>query len=147
MKTLTHIAYFLTLFLLTGCKSAAEKAIDGLWSIDTIIKDGQEYMGCFGSNVWAFESDGSCVLPTDLRCSELNLRASDKQGIWKFDSKDRALRIYSANKFFNRSYRVDFVDDTIKRMLVMRLTSDNVSITCRKGLYFYDKAEVIELVN
>ena len=38
------------------------------------------------------------------------------------------------------------MDDVDRKMLVMKLDSDSISITCRKALYFYDKEEVSELV-
>jgi hypothetical protein len=130
-----------------GCKSTSEEAIEGIWGIDTILKDGQEFKGCFGNNIWEFDSNGSCVFPTTMYCSELNLKADAAEGTWKFDSGSRVLVINSANKFFGRSYRVDFVDDMKRKMLVMKLTSDSSSITCRKALYVYNKKEVSELVN
>ena len=80
MRTAT--ACFLAFFSLAGCKSAPEKAIKGFWTIDTIVKDKQEYVGCFGVNAWWFESNQSCNLPTTLSCSELNLKAEDERGTW-----------------------------------------------------------------
>jgi hypothetical protein len=147
MKLLKYFLFLLPPLALTSCAPASQEAIAGAWSVDTISTRGESVTSCFLSNVLDFKSDGSCALLKTLPEDCPLLKAKTEYGNWNFDEHTTQLIINSPNAFFNKKYRVHFVDDTLRRMLVMRLTTPEDTIICRKGLYEYDKQTVQSLVN
>jgi hypothetical protein len=147
MKLLKPCLFLLPPLALYSCTPAPQEAIAGVWSVDKITTRGESVASCFISNVLDFKPDGNCILLETLPEDCPLLKAETEYGNWNFDEHTTQLIINSPNAFFDKKYRVHFVDDTLRRMLVMCLTTPEDTIICRKGLYEYDKQTVQSLVN
>ncbi len=131
-----------------SCRSKVEEALNGQWSIDTIIYRQYEIRNCLSVNIISFNRD-ICDLPiTRNRCEGLNefVRKGMAEVDYNGDSTTPlVLKIFSDNEMFGGTHRMIFRKDDENRLLKMELISDSLYLVCRKGLFDYDNN--IDLVN
>ncbi|PJJ60371.1 hypothetical protein [Hymenobacter chitinivorans] len=144
-NTLHRTLWGYLLLLLGSCISACtshdqREALEGLWSIDSFRVGKQDVTDCLWTSLIHLKSNAGCTFPKDPNGGPCAGLSSAGSGGWTVDEETKKLTIHAKQSpLFAGEYDVTFIDDTLKRMLLVRLTSQNRVITCRKGLFDYEQ--------
>lgn len=148
MKIFLSLLVLTTLITCVSCKrSKIEHAIEGLWSIDTILYQNQEISNCISGN-FIFRINEDSRFPIVLaQCN--SLVKNETRGIARIqliespsDSEiPYRLKIDANNKIFSGEKKIIFYGDRKNKLLKMEIFSDSLYIVCRKGLFDLDEHE------
>lgn len=129
------------MLLLTSCSKKASGLIDGIWSIDEIYYQDQDYRFHIRGNMLSFERS-KCYLPILYPLMEkqpLPIKRID-DGLWHTTEENGCyyLHIETTNKLFNGRHKIVFWKDEKEKMVKMTISSKDLYLVCRKGLFNFD---------
>lgn len=141
MMRLATITFLISCTMLMSCKDNVETTVTGWWTIDTLIYNNTEMLTCLVGNSIEFYDNGSCKLPvTEERCPSV-LIEYEQNGRWKIERSTAiplSLKMESKNQLFKGIHQITFKDDKENGLLKMVVTSNNLYLVCRKGMFDYD---------
>jgi hypothetical protein len=145
MKNKSLFILLFSFLIFQSCKDKQEKIIQGLWSIDCIHYQDDDFRYCLYLNLVKFEKNGECNLPS-VRCIEFR-NGRNEFGNWELIKNDKtiSLVIKSNNEIFNNNYEISFYKDEVNKLLKMNLISEDLNIWMSKGLFDFDNN--IDLIN
>ena len=127
---------------MNSCNNKVERAIygwNGWWTIDTIFYKDYEIRTCLLGNSFFFDKTEVKLPITKDYCSDIVLSYDDR-GKWnmlKTDSLVLLMKIDTQNEIFSGTHRVRFRKDEENQLLKMELSSNNLFLICRKGMFDY----------
>ncbi len=136
MKSYAHYIFIVVMLLFSSC-SGVNQAVKGFWSIDRIEYKRVDLLYDIGGNIIIFDRN-NCTLPTYID----NLKIKSKRnGTWEItqDGEQYYLTITTGNEIFAGKHKICFKKDYDKKLIKMFITSENLFIECRKGLFNFDK--------
>lgn len=132
---------FLALFsiglLFLSC-SKLEKKVEGAYSIDELIVNGELLTYSLGANMISFGNDQKCNLPTVLD-EESNYLTEIRTGSWKLNSIDTMLSITSEHSILRGKFKLSFEKDFKRKLLQIVLENDSVHLRASKFMQNFDK--------
>lgn len=150
-----NIFAILMLLMFSSCTKHQKvaSAIEGWWTMDTIIYKNYNIRNCLGDNSLFFHFDKKSQFPVaENKCGNIITGSFDSSGDIKLtnsnlenDTIPFRLTINTKNQLFSGVYKISFDKDSENHLLKMELLSDKLYIVCRKGLFNYD--ENVDLVN
>ena len=131
----------LLLFLLTSCSKQASDFIEGIWSIDEISYQNQDYRFTIHGNFLSFDGK-RCNLPKSypvLKGHPLPIKKHD-EGQWHVTEENGCyyLHIETNSKLFNGRHKIVFWKDEQEKLVKMTLSSKDLYLVCRKGLFNFE---------
>ncbi len=131
----------LILLSLISCGKQASDLINGIWSIDEIYFQDQDFRFNILGNMLSFDNR-ECVIPIIYRASKNNLIPLKKQddGLWHTTEENGCyyLHIETTNKLFNGRHKIVFWKDEQEKLVKMTISSKDLYLVCRKGLFNFD---------
>ncbi|MES2138816.1 MAG: hypothetical protein V4511_03860 [Bacteroidota bacterium] len=125
--------------IITGCDNSDRKKVltilDGDWSIDSLIYRNHDIRGCLELNLLQFYGDSVSGLPRTTNFCD-SVREWEFKAIHKVyckDKKDIKLFFKTKSRFFQDTFKVQFLDDINNKLMKMEIQSKETYILCTKG--------------
>ena len=153
MKKIIFAIVMMLMFSACTKHQKITSAIEGWWTIDTIVYKNYNIRTCLGDNSLFFYFNKKSHFPAaENKCGSVITSSFDNTGDIALtnsplenDTIPFRLTINTKNQLFSGVYKISFDKDSENHLLKMELLSDKLYIVCRKGLFNYD--ENVDLVN
>lgn len=141
MKTKSFFQFIIsTVLIFAGCRNGNEEIVrdvlNGDWSIDSLTYKNWELRACLPLNIIHFYDDSISSLPTTTFCDSTEFKDFNFKSIHRIiykNKSDISLIFETKNKFFQDTFKVQFIDDINNKLMKMELKSNETYVVCTKG--------------
>lgn len=111
--------------MLSSCEPGAENYLidNGFWAIESLTYNNSDVKHLLMDNGLIFEVE-NCYVPF----LHEGMEKEDQEGQWQFDEEKKTITISSKNRFLDGSFDICFEKDSNNEVVVLHMTSKNISV-------------------